>query len=148
MVEIILKVSITTMLVLCSAQDMYKKKLLVWPLVLFALLVILCSCFSNSISILDRLGGFILGLGVILLSLVTGGKIGLGDGIILAITGIGLGLWANMELFAIALFLAAIVSILLLILRIANRKKSIPFVPFLLVSYLFMIVIRIKSGTP
>lgn len=147
MVEIILKVSIATMLVLCAAQDMYKKKLLVWPLVLFALLVILCSGFSNSISILDRLGGLILGLGVVLLSLVTGGKIGLGDGIILAITGIGLGLWANLELFAIALFLAAIVSILLLILRLANRKKSIPFVPFLLVSYLFLIVIRIKNGT-
>jgi leader peptidase (prepilin peptidase)/N-methyltransferase len=78
---------------------------------------------------------------VIFISRITGGKIGMGDGLLLCVTGLGLGFWGNMELFAYALFAAAAVSVILLILRLADRKKSIPFVPFLLLSYLFLTVV-------
>ena len=146
--EMILKVVMAVMLLLFAIQDIYKKKLLLWPMILGALIVIVCSYFSGSLTIINRLGGLSIGLVVILISLLTSGKIGLGDGILLSITGIGIGLWANFELFAIALFLSAIVSIFLLIFRLANRKKSIPFVPFLFISYLFLIVVSIKNKTP
>jgi leader peptidase (prepilin peptidase)/N-methyltransferase len=91
--------------------------------------------------VVERLGGLALGLGVILLSKATGGKIGLGDGILLCVTGLGLGFWTNAELFGIALSLAASVSVVLLIMRRADRKKSIPFVPFLLTGYVILLVI-------
>jgi leader peptidase (prepilin peptidase)/N-methyltransferase len=79
-----------------------------------------------------------LGLGLVLLSKATGGKIGIGDGLVLAVTGMGLGFWTNMELFAIALSLAAVFSIGLLVIRKANRNKAIPFMPFLMGAYLFL----------
>jgi leader peptidase (prepilin peptidase)/N-methyltransferase len=66
------------------------------------------------------------------------GKIGIGDGVLLCATGLGLGFWSNLELFAIALLLAAVISIVLLTFRLADRKKSIPFVPFLLLGYVFV----------
>ena len=68
----------------------------------------------------------------------------MGDGMLLCITGLGLGFWSNLELFAIALILAAIVSIFLLMLRLADRKKSIPFIPFLLIGYVISNAIRIR----
>lgn len=78
---------------------------------------------------------------MIVISKITGGKIGMGDGILLCITGMGLGFWGNLELFGIALFFAAVVSILLLIFRLADRKKSIPFVPFLFFGYVFLLIV-------
>jgi leader peptidase (prepilin peptidase)/N-methyltransferase len=87
----------------------------------------------------NRLGGAAIGGFVILTSMITSGKIGLGDGILLCITGLGLGFWGNLELFCLALSLAAGLSIMLLIFRLADRKKSIPFVPFLFVGYLILI---------
>ena len=64
----------------------------------------------------------------------------MGDGLILSVTGLGLGFWNNLELFALALFAAALVSIVLLITRLANRKTSIPFVPFLFLGYLLHLI--------
>jgi leader peptidase (prepilin peptidase)/N-methyltransferase len=76
---------------------------------------------------------------------MTGGKIGMGDGILLCVTGIGLGFWNNLELFGVALFLAAVLSIILMILRVVDRKKSIPFIPFLFAGYL--IIVFASKGT-
>lgn len=103
------------------------------------LLAAACILFCNDISLVDRLAGAAVGAGVMLLSYISGGKIGMGDGIVLCITGLGLGFWGNMELFCLALMLAAGLSIILLILRKANRKKSIPFIPFMLTGYLILI---------
>jgi len=88
--------------------------------------------------VIERLLGVISGLGVVLLSKITGGKIGLGDGLVLAVTGMGLGFWGNIELFALALALAAVFSIGLIIIRRANRKKIIPFIPFILLAYMLL----------
>lgn len=142
MLEIIMKLIMGAMLFLCSIQDIRYKRIRIWVVVLCAILMSICIPFLTSNSMMDRVGGSFVGGGVVLLSILTRGKIGMGDGIILCATGIGLGLWVNLELFAYALFLAAIVSIVLLVLRLVNRKHSIPFVPFLFLSYIGIIVAR------
>src|SRR5690554_5930806 len=96
--------------------------------------------FSTTLSVLDRLLGITPGIGVLILSKLTSGKIGMGDGLILGVTGIELGFWGNMELFALALLFAALFSIVLLILRRADRKKAIPFIPFILLAYIVLMV--------
>ncbi|HBI72699.1 MAG TPA: hypothetical protein DDY59_05865 [Lachnospiraceae bacterium] len=140
MAETGMKIIIGVLLLLCSIQDVRRKKLSLWVILTGAVLIGICMPFSTSLSLLDRFGGVIVGVGVIGISLLTGGKIGMGDGLLLCVTGIGLGFWGNMELFAAALAAAAVVSILLLVFRLANRKKSIPFVPFLLFSFLSILV--------
>lgn len=139
MAENFIKVIMATMLLICSVQDVLKKKIFLSVILIGAVLIATCIPFCSKIIILYRVSGAAIGITVIIISFATAGKIGMGDAFLLCVTGLGLGFWENLELFAIALFLASIISILLLILRLANRKKSIPFVPFMLISYLFLI---------
>lgn len=123
------------LLVFSAVQDIIKKKIWLWVIILGAVLIGICIPFNHNVTLLDRLGGLLIGLSVVLLSKVTRGKIGMGDGLILCVTGLGLGFWGNMELLFAALFAAALISIFLLAFRLADRKKSIPFVPFLLLGF-------------
>lgn len=141
MSEWIIRIVLGVLLLFCGVQDLLYKRIYLWMIGVCATMVIACLPFCENLSVTERLGGCALGFGVILLSKVTQGKIGLGDGILLCVTGLGLGFWTNTELFGIALTLAAAVSILLLLLRIADRKKSIPFVPFLLVGYVILLAV-------
>lgn len=146
MAESTMTISMGLLLLFCGIQDTVKKKVYLWIIILGAFIVIACLPFCYSISIADRMCGLALGLSVVVLSKATGGKIGMGDGMLLCITGLGLGFWSNLELFAIALILAAIVSIFLLMLRLADRKKSIPFIPFLLIGYVTLMLSEYGIG--
>ncbi|HWT74742.1 MAG TPA: prepilin peptidase [Mobilitalea sp.] len=146
MAETAMQIILGAMLLICGIQDARKKKISVWIIAAGTILVGGCLPFIHHILLIDRIGGVAVGVLIIMTSLITGGKIGLGDGILLCVTGLGLGFWGNLELFAIALLLAAIVSIGLLILRLADRKKSIPFVPFMLLGYVFLIVANANTG--
>jgi len=139
MAENCLKTVLTAILLSCGVLDLLRKRVYLWVLAAGGLITAACIFFCNDISLLNRLAGVAVGAGVILLSFLSGGKIGLADGILLCITGLGLGFWSNMELFCLALMLAAGLSIILLALRKADRKKSIPFIPFMLAGYLIMI---------
>ncbi|MHB8129871.1 MAG: A24 family peptidase [Mobilitalea sp.] len=146
MADTLVKIVIGVLLLLCGVQDALKKKIFIWVIILGAVFVGICIPFCDAISIPDRMGGIAVGAGVIIISKATGGKIGMGDGFLLCVTGLGLGFWDNMELFAIALFFAAVIAIVLLSFRLVDRKKSIPFVPFLLIGYVFLIIARNKIG--
>lgn len=136
MAELFIHIILGTMLLFCGLQDLRKKKVVLWMILLGAILILLCLFLTDSFSVTESMGGALVGLTVVMISKVTGGKIGMGDGFILCVTGLALGFWSNLEVFAIALFVAAIFSIILLIFRLADRNKSIPFVPFLLFGFL------------
>lgn len=146
MSENVIKLIIGMLLLICGIWDIKYKKIFLWLIptagVLISILIPFC---SSSITIYARIGGVAVGAAIIILSLATGGKIGLGDGLLLCVTGLGLGFWENMELFAAALSLAAVISILLLMLRMADRKKAIPFVPFLFAGYMLLIFVNWKG---
>lgn len=135
MVDVIINSVTGTMLLVCGLQDIKMKKFYSWLIILGGILIGACLPFSSAITIADRLWGSSVGLGVILISLITRGKIGMGDGLILCITGISLGFWNNLELFLIALLLSAIFSIILLATKRVDRKKAIPFVPFIFIAF-------------
>ncbi len=139
MAELIIKIILAVLLLVCGIQDICKMKIWLWILVIGGLLTSICLPFCSNLSLMDRALGCVIGAGIILLSKITRSKIGMGDGLLLCITGLGLGFWINLELLGLALFLAAVLSIFLLMLGLANRKKSIPFVPFLFASYLILL---------
>lgn len=130
---------ISLWLFLCSLQDFRKKQIHVFLILAgFIIIVINVLLFGNS-SILQNLLGMIPGILLILLCFISRGQIGLGDGLIVSILGLNLGLTKSFVLLTYSLFGSAFFSIILLAFRMVNRKKSIPFVPFLLVSYLGVI---------
>jgi leader peptidase (prepilin peptidase)/N-methyltransferase len=139
MAEKTLMLILGALLLICAIQDLFKKRVYLWVIGIGAALTFICLPFLEKLSIADCIGGLTVGLITMLISKMTAGKIGMGDGILLCVTGIGLGFWNNLELFGIALFLAAVLSILLLLSRIVDRKKSIPFIPFLFAGYLIIV---------
>lgn len=139
MAEKTLMLILGVLLLICAIQDLFKKRVYVWVIGIGAVLTIACLPFMEKLGMVNCIGGLTVGLTTMLISKVTAGKIGMGDGILLCVTGIGLGFWNNLELFGIALFLAAILSIFLLIFRMADKKKSIPFIPFLFAGYLIIV---------
>lgn len=110
-------------------------------LILAGFLVLLAGTIWNGeFNFLYRLGGMSLGLILLCISFITKGQIGVGDGLIVCITGLCLGFSENAMLLVISLFGSAIFSIALLSFRLAGRKKAIPFVPFLLFGYMGVLI--------
>ena len=76
------------------------------------------------------LGGIIPGVFLLLLVPITG-CVGWGDGAVMTLLGISLGLRGSVLVLCAGLFLAALWSVVLLVLRKANRNTCLPFLPFL-----------------
>lgn len=86
-------------------------------------------------TVTQMLLGCIPGLVSLILSFVTKEKIGKGDGFLLLALGVGCGLEQTLALWGTALFIAAVISIVLLVMKKATRRTELPFVPFLLGGY-------------
>lgn len=126
---------------LCALEDIKRKEVTVTYILLFGILGVVLHLFYPNCSIYSILWGLLLGLGIMALSLFSRGSIGMGDGILLTVTGVYLGGYGNLELFLLGLFLAGIWSLGLLVLKKKKRKERIAFVPFLLAAYAFMLVV-------
>lgn len=128
------------LLILCSVEDLKRKEVTVIYILLFGIIGVVFHLFCPSCSVYSMLWGLLLGIVVMAASFFSHGSIGMGDGILLVVTGVYLGGYQNLELFLIGLFLAGIWSLGLLVLKKKKRKEKIAFVPFLLVAYAVMLV--------
>ena len=131
---------VVSMLTLCSAEDMKRKQIRLNPVLLFGILGIFFHMLWRVQSIENILLGMSVGVVLLMLSVLTGGRIGAGDAVLLIVTGIYLGLEQNLQLFFSGLLLCGMWALGLLILRKKSRKDSIPFVPFLLAAYMGMLL--------
>lgn len=87
----------------------------------------------------ELLCGMTIGVVVLLVSYFSRESIGMGDGMMLIASGTFLGFWANLELFMIALLLSGVTALFLIVVKRKGRKDRLPFIPFLLVAYLFLL---------
>lgn len=88
----------------------------------------------------DMLLGAGIGGCVLLIAWISKESIGAGDGIMLMVSGIYLGFWGNLELFFSALLLVGVTALFLMVIKKKRRDYRVPFLPFLLVAYLFQLV--------
>ncbi len=138
--QIVISIILFLWLLLCSMQDMKKKRINIYLILAGFLVVLISTVWNGEFNILYHLGGMSLGLLLLCISFITKGQIGVGDGLIVCITGLCLGFSRNAMLLLISLFGSAIFSIVLLSFRLAGRKKTIPFVPFLLFGYMGVLI--------
>lgn len=124
------------MLGVSTWMDIRKRQVSVILLVVSGVLGLLGIVIWNTVSYGSMAGGMAVGILVAGLSKLTKGEVGLGDGWLLCVTGIYLGIYRNMELLLTALFLAAVWGALLMVFHKADRKTRLPFVPFLMVAYI------------
>ncbi|MBC7960210.1 MAG: prepilin peptidase [Vallitaleaceae bacterium] len=76
---------------------------------------------------------------MLLISKVTKEGIGCGDGYVLGLMSLFIGWKLAVGIFVLALFLSALFGILLIILKKAHKKSTLPFIPFLLVGTLLLV---------
>ena len=140
MLELIQKTVLLLELFLCAWIDNRERMVYVWlllPAGLFGIGVQLC---LGGLSVTEMVCATLPGVACLLLSLVTKGSIGAGDGMVLIMTGIFLGFWENLNLLVCSLMLSGILALFLLVLKKKRRNDRLPMLPFVLVAYVGMLV--------
>ncbi len=84
--------------------------------------------------------GILIGIILLLTGRFCGGCIGAADGIMIAIIGGMIGYQKILLLLMNAVLAAAVFSILLIAIKKAGRKTAIPFLPFMLLGYIIILV--------
>lgn len=123
-------------LLLCAYQDFKEKKVTFALLIVGGIILPVVFLSIVDLSIISRVGGLVIGGFILLLSKLTRGQIGIGDGIIICITGVCMGFKNNLSFLLWGLSFAALASLLLILFKKAGRKETIPFIPFLFLAYL------------
>ncbi len=86
--------------------------------------------------------------GVLLLCIgkVFGDALGAGDGLVVLVSGLYMGIWGILGVLTLALILAAIWAVFLMVFRKKGGKSSFPFVPFLMAAYTIPWLIQVVEG--
>ncbi|MDE6529148.1 MAG: prepilin peptidase [Lachnospiraceae bacterium] len=84
--------------------------------------------------------GILIGILLLLIGRFCGGCIGAADGIMTAIIGGMIGYQNTLLLLMNAILAAAVFSIFLIAIKKARRETAIPFIPFLLLGYLMILI--------
>lgn len=128
------------MLGLYSIEDIRKRAITAKYLVLFGMAGVVLNLYRGDISVFNMFCGVVLGLFIVLISLVTRGSVGLGDGLLFIITGIFLGGTLNLELLTISLVYASLFSLGMIALGRKKKNQEIPFIPFVFVGYVTIVL--------
>ena len=128
-------------LLICSFTDIKSREVKPVILIIFGVIATVSYIVFRPVGLFEEAAGIITGLCFVGLYFITEEKIGLGDGLLMTVTGIFLGGRQNAFLIMTAMLLSAVFSIVLLMIKRADRKTGFAFVPFVFASYLIRMVI-------
>ncbi len=133
------KVIVLGLLGICSLEDLRHKRLTIVYILMFGIGGVILHLFAPVCSIYSILCGMLLGIAMILVSLITRGNVGIGDGMLLLVTGVYLGGYGNLQLLMTGLLLSALWALGLLAFKKKKGKDEIAFAPFLLLAYFVLL---------
>ena len=90
---------------------------------------------KDDYGIWNSVGGALIGICAVGLSMISKEQIGRGDGLVIAALGIALGFRECLATVCLASVIMALVSVVVLLLKKGNRKTRLPFIPALFVGY-------------
>lgn len=120
--------------------DYRKKELPLWYLAAMGIAGIFIVFYYKDLSFTEIAGGIFVGGVFLTAGRLTGGGIGYGDGLLLSITGFHLGFVKNVLLAGNGLLFSCFFALYYCAGK-KNKKLAFPFVPFLYLSYIWMLVI-------
>ena len=136
------QIMLASFLTICSVTDILKKQIYIKVIIPFMAAGICFFVINKEVSLPEELGGIFLGLVILFIARISAERIGYGDGLMVMVSGAFLGLFMNIRLLMWAFFISAIASAILLAAKKVSRNTSIPFAPFLLVSYFLMTFLK------
>lgn len=120
---------------ICSWEDVKGRQIRQCWLIAFGIEAVLVSMVFGSRSALSLVAGLLPGCVLLLLSWLSRGGVGEGDGLLLMLLGLSLGVGKTLAIFYIAAILSAGYAMFLVVCKKKSRKYAMAFVPFLLVAY-------------
>lgn len=120
---------------LCNAvRDIRTRKIFLPLSVLYGVAGLILELVTREGGLREAASGLLFscipGVLFLLLARISEEKIGYGDGILVLVFGIGLGLYENLFALQAALLLAGVTSLVLLVLKKVRKKDTLPFAPF------------------
>ncbi len=125
-----------------AISDIRIRKFYIEPVIVIALLFAGAGLVFRQVTIADMLFGSLPGLAALGISRITQEALGIGDAVVIT----GLGIIAGWEkacyICLVGLVLCGITGLVLIIFKKANRKTALPFIPFLMISVLFVWILN------
>lgn len=128
------------MLAIAGLMDWKKKELPLWLLIGMSVCVVIFAACCKDTSLGYRLVGATLGVLFFLISKVTKEAVGYGDSWLILLLGVHLGISRALQVLFAASLLSAIFALFYLWVRKWRRNATLPFVPFLAIAYLGVMV--------
>ena len=128
------KISILIILVISSIEDIRKKEISLWEILLLSGLsfsAVVASIFDGSFDLWSVLLSLLPGAAMIFLAFITREGIGYGDGLMALAIGPALGAGSSIMTIVTAVCVSGLFSGILLVLKRAERKTKIAFAPFI-----------------
>lgn len=122
---------ISIFMVICTIMDIRKKEIPAVAIVLSGLLALCYMIFGSEKQWMDILYSLIPGMFLLMLSYCTRESIGYGDGLVVLVMGICMGIGICMAAVMAGLIISAVCAVALLVFGKVGGKSRLPFVPFL-----------------
>ena len=133
------KIVFLSVLCFLAYQDYRKREVSLAVIIIWGVFGVIFRLTNGETQWLSVLAGAGIGGVFLLLSIVTKGKVGAGDAWILAVSGVYLEFWENLNMCILALYLAGVGALLWYWMKRCKRTDTMPFVPFLLAGYLILL---------
>ena len=127
------------MLGICAFQDWRRREVSVTVLVLFGSIGLLFGVAVAQEPVAGLLSGMFPGGMLLALAWGSRGQIGMGDGWLILAAGCYLGFWSVLGVFLLASILAGVAGAMMLLFFGGKKSDRLPFAPFVLVGYVFML---------
>ena len=135
------QVIVTVLLMVMAYRDLRTKQVSCLALVIMAILVVVIRMLFVEDTIWSTLGGVAVGISFFLISKYSRESVGYGDSWLILLLGVLIGGKKVMEVIFIASFMAALFSVGYGLVRGWNRKNTIPFIPFLALAYVGVVLL-------
>jgi prepilin signal peptidase PulO-like enzyme (type II secretory pathway) len=127
-------------LIINTINDIRKREIHLVTIPFFILVFFIYLCFLQEqdewkSSVVFALKGVIPGILLIIISVLTRGAVGIGDGLAVFVCGLFIGFLKNLMLVMGGFMLAAVGGVILIRLKKADRRTVLPFLPFLTVMF-------------
>jgi leader peptidase (prepilin peptidase)/N-methyltransferase len=135
-------VGVLLILGICCVTDFLYQK--IWmPVVLFSMPgIVICLSLTGEWNWSNLAAGLLVCLFFEGMSVLTRGQLGKGDGAVLGLVSLALGVWDG-TLFLMASFFYAFVAALFLVIFLRKKRNTkMPFVPFVLLGYITVLLFR------
>ncbi len=121
-----------------AIYDICSKKLPLWLMLIFSAISIILTLLLPEIEF--NILAFIPGIFMLIISIISNHSLGLGDSILILTLGLLLSITELISIILFSLFFASLAGVILFV-KNRNKKQAIPFVPFILLSYLLLSLI-------